>query len=125
MKRSTRFKWFVGWGIYCLIIGIWDFVTLRWGLAALMLICAFVPIYLDLNKHMQNTDTLTIIAVPMNITVQRIKDLLCCAIEGGSNYWCETMDRIIQRLRDATRDYADMRKFQQLFINCESGNKPK
>lgn len=42
---------------------------------------------------MQDTDTLTTIAVPQNITVQRIKDLLCCAIEGGSNYWCETMDR--------------------------------
>jgi len=27
------------------------------------------------------------------VTVQNVKDLLCNAIEGGSNYWCGTMDR--------------------------------
>lgn len=36
----------------------------------------------------------------MNVTVmtkvdeQRIRDLLCNAIEGGSNYWCASMDRM-------------------------------
>lgn len=25
----------------------------------------------------------------VNITGQRIADLVCCAIEGGSNYWCK------------------------------------
>lgn len=32
--------------------------------------------------------------VPIQIPVQRIKDLLCNAIEGGSNYWCDTIDRM-------------------------------
>jgi len=39
-------------------------------------------------------DTETLISLPMPITVERVKDLLCCAIEGGSNYWCKYMDRM-------------------------------
>ena len=42
---------------------------------------------------MKDTDTLVTIAVPVNVTVQRVKDLLCNAIEGGSNYWVSTLDR--------------------------------
>ena|ERR1035437_1276893 len=44
---------------------------------------------------MKDSDILTIIAKPVNITVQRVKDLLCNAIEGGSNYWVETIDRCV------------------------------
>lgn len=29
------------------------------------------------------------ISVQMDFDEQRVKDLLCCAFEGGSNYWCE------------------------------------
>jgi hypothetical protein len=34
------------------------------------------------------------LSIPTNIPEQRIKDLLCNAIEGGSNYWCATIDRM-------------------------------
>ena len=34
------------------------------------------------------------VTVTHEIPVERIKDLLCNAIEGGSNYWCNTMDRM-------------------------------
>jgi len=35
------------------------------------------------------------VTVTHEISVERIKDLLCTAIEsGGSNYWCNTMDRM-------------------------------
>jgi hypothetical protein len=40
---------------------------------------------------MKDTDILVKVQVP--ITVERIKDLLCSAIEGGSNYWVGTLDR--------------------------------
>jgi len=43
---------------------------------------------------MKDSDILTIIAKPVNITVQRVKDLLYNAIEGGSNYWVGTLDRM-------------------------------
>jgi len=42
---------------------------------------------------MKDTDILMTISVPTSIPVQRVKDLLCNAIEGGSNYWCQSMDR--------------------------------
>lgn len=39
-------------------------------------------------------DTTTLpITVRMNVSVQSIKDLLCNAIEGGSNYWCAEINR--------------------------------
>jgi hypothetical protein len=34
------------------------------------------------------------VTVTKNIKEQDIKDLLCNAIEGGSNYWCNFMDRM-------------------------------
>ena len=33
------------------------------------------------------------ITVPLTIAESRIADLLCNAIEGGSNYWVESLDR--------------------------------
>lgn len=42
---------------------------------------------------MQITDVVATIPVPINITVERVQDLLCNAIEGGSNYWVDTLDR--------------------------------
>ena len=42
---------------------------------------------------MTTTETLVNITVPVNISEQRVKDLLCNAIEGGSNYWVSTLDR--------------------------------
>ena len=41
---------------------------------------------------MKDTDTL-IPLVAYNITVERVKDLLTCAFEGGSNYWIESAIR--------------------------------
>ena len=37
-----------------------------------------------------NEDTFA--AVPMEITIQRMKDLLCTAFEGGSNYWIDHIE---------------------------------
>jgi hypothetical protein len=31
--------------------------------------------------------------VPYHVTVERVKDLLTCAFEGGSNYWVEVAER--------------------------------
>jgi hypothetical protein len=48
----------------------------------------------------------------MNVTLtqtvdeQRLKDLLCNAIEGGSNYWCASMDR----MGGVTRKQAEYRQ---------------
>ena len=42
---------------------------------------------------MTTTETLVTIPVTLNIPEQRVKDLLCNAIEGGSNYWVGTLDR--------------------------------
>lgn len=42
---------------------------------------------------MKNAETLISIMVPYHVTVERVQDLLCNAIEGGSNYWVEYMDR--------------------------------
>lgn len=28
------------------------------------------------------------ISVTQKISLKRVQDLLCCAFEGGSNYWC-------------------------------------
>ena len=33
------------------------------------------------------------VTIPTTVTYQRLSDLLCNAIEGGSNYWCTTIDR--------------------------------
>lgn len=56
------------------------------------------------------TETLTqtipvTVTVTHEIPVERIKDLLCNAIEGGSNYWCNTMDR----MGGITREQANYR----------------
>jgi hypothetical protein len=42
---------------------------------------------------MKDTDTL-IPLVAYNITVERVKDLLTSAFEGGSGYWIEETERI-------------------------------
>lgn len=42
---------------------------------------------------MKDTDTFTTVTVPRPITVQRIKDLLTSAFEGGSNYWIRHAER--------------------------------
>lgn len=34
------------------------------------------------------------VTVPLEIPVERIKDLLTCAFEGGSNYWVEVAERV-------------------------------
>ena len=47
----------------------------------------------DIVVSMKDTDTLTI-NPSHKITVERIKDLLCNAIEGGSGYWIKTLDRM-------------------------------
>jgi hypothetical protein len=39
------------------------------------------------------SDVLETVTVPVSIPIQRVKDLLCNAIEGGSNYWVGTLDR--------------------------------
>jgi hypothetical protein len=36
---------------------------------------------------MTDTKTLPGFSVPCTISEERISDLLCCALEGGSNYW--------------------------------------
>ena len=41
----------------------------------------------------QTSGTLTVTA-KIQISVERIKDMLCCAIEGGSTYWAESIDRM-------------------------------
>lgn len=46
------------------------------------------------GKHMKDTDTIATIAVPVAVTVERVKDLLTCAFEGGSNYWVECAERV-------------------------------
>jgi hypothetical protein len=34
------------------------------------------------------------VTVQQKVPVERVKDLLCGAIEGGSNYWCQFCDRM-------------------------------
>lgn len=41
-----------------------------------------------------NTPAPPFAAVPMEFKVQRIADLLCSALEGGSNYWCRIDQQI-------------------------------
>ncbi len=55
---------------------------------------------------MTTTETLVTIPVALNIPVQRVKDLLCNAIEGGSNYWVSTLDRC----GGITREQAEYRQ---------------
>jgi hypothetical protein len=43
---------------------------------------------------MQNPDTLISLNLNVPVSMERVKDLLCCAFEGGSNYWCDTIDRM-------------------------------
>lgn len=43
---------------------------------------------------MKDTDALISIMVPYHVTVERVKDLLTCAFEGGSNYWIECAERV-------------------------------
>lgn len=38
-------------------------------------------------------ETITV-QVPISIPVERISDLLCNAIEGGSTYWCQSITRM-------------------------------
>jgi len=42
---------------------------------------------------MNDNETFATVQRPVNITVQQVKDLLCNAIEGGSNYWCNSITR--------------------------------
>lgn len=42
---------------------------------------------------MTDTETITV-TVPLQVPVERIKDLLTSAFEGGSNYWVEVAERI-------------------------------
>lgn len=53
---------------------------------------------------MKLTDIVQTVQVPVNITAERLSDLLCNAIEGGSNYWCTAIDR-----NNATREQAEYR----------------
>lgn len=55
---------------------------------------------------MKTTDIVATIPVPVQITVERVKDLLCNAIEGGSNYWVDTLDR----MGGITREQAEYRQ---------------
>ena len=48
----------------------------------------------------------TTINMPVQITTESIKDLLCSAIEGGSNYWIETLTRS----KDITKAQAEYRQ---------------
>jgi hypothetical protein len=41
----------------------------------------------------KNAKSMTIM-VPYNVTIDRIKDLLTSAFEGGSNYWVECSERV-------------------------------
>jgi hypothetical protein len=34
------------------------------------------------------------VSTTYQVPAERIKDLLCSALEGGSNYWCESVDRM-------------------------------
>lgn len=52
-----------------------------------------------------NDQIFEIISIPTSITTENIKDLLCNAIEGGSNYWIETITRY-----NATVDQAEYRQ---------------
>lgn len=54
---------------------------------------------------MKDNETLAV-TTTVQISVERIKDLLCCAIEGGSNYWCSAMDR----MGDIPREQAEYRQ---------------
>ena len=47
-----------------------------------------------LGKHMENNEPLISIMVPFHVTVERVKDLLTCAFEGGSGYWIEETERV-------------------------------
>ena len=39
------------------------------------------------------TEKILTVTFPMAVSVERISDLLCNAIEGGSGYWADFMDR--------------------------------
>jgi hypothetical protein len=43
---------------------------------------------------MKDTDALISLMVPYHVTVERVKDLLTCAFEGGSGYWIEETERV-------------------------------
>lgn len=43
---------------------------------------------------MNDADTLVMLPVIVKVTVERVKDLLTCAFEGGSNYWVEVAERV-------------------------------
>jgi hypothetical protein len=42
---------------------------------------------------MNATDSLSV-TIPLTVTIERIKDLLTSAFEGGSNYWIEEAERV-------------------------------
>jgi hypothetical protein len=42
---------------------------------------------------MNDNEPLISLMVPFHVTVERVKDLLTCAFEGGSNYWIESAIR--------------------------------
>lgn len=46
------------------------------------------------------------VTVPFEVDVERVKDMLCCAIEGGSNYWVDSLNR----MGGITREQAEYRQ---------------
>lgn len=44
-------------------------------------------------KTATTNDKQLTVNLTLNIPQERIADLLCCAIEGGSTYWCSSCDR--------------------------------
>lgn len=55
---------------------------------------------------MNDTETIKVqVKVPVSITIEQISDLLCIAIEGGSNYWCDS----ITRIGGVTKEQAEFR----------------
>lgn len=46
-------------------------------------------------SFMNDNETIpVVVTIKTNVSVERIKDMFCCAIEGGSNYWCSSIDRM-------------------------------
>jgi len=74
---------------------------------------------------MRNSEVLISLNVSVPISIERVKDLLCGAIEGGSNYWCKYIDR----MGGITREQAEFRQdvpfveggWLEVTEDCEEG----
>ena len=44
------------------------------------------------------------ITIQLEVTNETIRDLMCCAFEGGSNYWYTGMERATPRQRQSLRN---------------------